>query len=250
MGSPKNDCKIIVFQRGCSIIFWGNKRSPVQVRPVAPKKRSTFLSTFFLLCGTILVIKEDFKGCEQEGSCVMIERLVKEIRIGLENRCYISALTTALTLPDICGRAKYPDKKTTQRYKDWLNDYVCINRPFAIQADAETIYSLRCCLLHEGNPSIDKAKCKIEQFGLIVRKNSAHIPLEGNCIETKQDGSRVCHYYNISLNHLCEKLCEAALEYYTSHEEQFNFFDYRIINTDDATAQSNGLPEEVIEVKL
>lgn len=47
----------------------------------------------------------------------MVERLVKEIYSGLHNRCYLSALTTALTLPDICGKAKYPNEKTTKRYK-------------------------------------------------------------------------------------------------------------------------------------
>ena len=35
----------------------------------------------------------------------MVDRIVKEINIGLENNCYISALGMALTLPDICGKA-------------------------------------------------------------------------------------------------------------------------------------------------
>ena len=180
----------------------------------------------------------------------MVERLVKEIQTGLENRCYISALTTALTLPDICGKAKYPNKKTSQRYKDWLDEYICTKQPFAIQADADTIYDLRCKLLHEGNPSIDKAKCKIEQFALIVRENSAHIPLETNCIEETPDGSKVCRCYNINLVFLCEKICEAALSYYQANKEKFNFFDYRITSTDDATARTFGLSEEDIKVKL
>ena len=41
----------------------------------------------------------------------MVDRIVKEINICLENDCYISALGMALTLPDICGRAKYPQWK-------------------------------------------------------------------------------------------------------------------------------------------
>lgn len=178
----------------------------------------------------------------------MVERLVKEIRIGLDNGCYISALTTALTLPDICGKAEYPSEKSVgKRYTQWLSDYVCTNKPFSIQADSDTIYSLRCSLLHEGNPSIDKEKCKIEQFALIVRENSAHIPLETNCIEEMPDGSKVCRCYNINLVFLCENICEAALGYYQAHKEQFNFFDYRITSTDDATARTFGLPEDRIE---
>ncbi|MCH5157790.1 MAG: hypothetical protein J1F33_01210 [Clostridiales bacterium] len=181
----------------------------------------------------------------------MVERLVNEISIDLHNCCYISALTTALTLPDICGKAKYPNEKSTaKRYKQWLNDYVCLKQPFGLQADADIIYDLRCKLLHDGNPSIDKTKLKIKQFALIVRENSAHIPLESSCIEEKPDGSKECHCYNINLVFLCEKICEAALTYYQADKDKFNFFDYRIINTDDETARTLGLPEDVIKVKL
>lgn len=177
----------------------------------------------------------------------MVERLVKEIYAGLRNRCYISALTTALTLPDICGKAKYPTEKTTKRYKLWLNDYVCNKQPFGLQADADTIYNLRCTLLHEGNPSIDKAKCKIKKFALIVRENSAHITTESSCFKVNLNGSKECEHYNIHISILCEKICEAAISYYQSNKEQFNFFNYRIINTDDETAKTFGLSEEMIE---
>lgn len=185
----------------------------------------------------------------------MVERLVKEISIGLRNRCYISSLTTALTLPDICGKAKYPnEKKTSERYKQWLNDYVCNKQTFGLRADAETIYSLRCYLLHEGNPSINKEKCNIKKFALIVRENSANIPLESSCFEEMPDGSKVCECYNINICFLCKKICEAAISYYLSNKEQFNFFDYRIINTDDETAKTFGLSEamaeKMIRVKL
>ena len=181
----------------------------------------------------------------------MVERLVKEISIGLTNRCYISALTTALTLPDICSKAKYPDEKSTgKKYKQWLNDYACSIQPFGLQVDAEVIYDLRCRLLHEGNPSIDKAKFKINKFALMVRENSANIVTESSCFQEEPDGSKVCEYYNINIKFLCQKICEAALEFYQANKDLFNFFDYRVINTDDETAQSFGLTEEVINVKL
>ena len=38
-GSPKNDWeKVMIVMKRAAIIFWGGKRSPVQVRPVAPKE--------------------------------------------------------------------------------------------------------------------------------------------------------------------------------------------------------------------
>lgn len=51
----------------------------------------------------------------------MVDRIVKEINICLENDCYISALGMALTLPDICGKANYPQWKKQNvglRYKN------------------------------------------------------------------------------------------------------------------------------------
>lgn len=53
----------------------------------------------------------------------MIDHIVKEINICLENDCYISALGMALTLPDICGKAKYPKWKKHDvglRYKNGM----------------------------------------------------------------------------------------------------------------------------------
>ena len=64
----------------------------------------------------------------------------------------------------------------------------------------------------------------------------------------------MCECYNINIGFLCEKICEAALNYYNANKELFTFFDYRIINTDDETAKTFGLSEEmaeeIIQVKL
>ncbi|MCH5151552.1 MAG: hypothetical protein J1F65_02700 [Clostridiales bacterium] len=178
----------------------------------------------------------------------MVERIVNEVATGLRNRCYISALTTALTLPDICGKAKYTREGVGARYTQWLNDYVCTNQPFALNADADIMYDLRCRLLHEGNPSI--AKNKVKQFSLIIRENSPMGINEAVNVEIKPDGSKVWHNYNVDVVLLCEKICEAALTYYRSNKERFDFFDYRITNTDYRTAQTFGLSEDVIKVKF
>lgn len=57
----------------------------------------------------------------------MVDRIVKEINICLENDGYISALGMALTLPDICGKAEYPQWKKQNvglRYKKWYDEYI------------------------------------------------------------------------------------------------------------------------------
>lgn len=48
----------------------------------------------------------------------MIHQIVKEINIALDNKCFISALSNALILPDICGKAQFPElaKQTRQLF--------------------------------------------------------------------------------------------------------------------------------------
>lgn len=56
----------------------------------------------------------------------MIQELIREVDACLSAGCYMSALITALILPDICGKAKYPEmeKQTKQRYIKWYDEYI------------------------------------------------------------------------------------------------------------------------------
>ena len=49
----------------------------------------------------------------------MINKLVEDINKALDNEAYFSALSLALTLPDICGKAEFPETKSGRRYIDW-----------------------------------------------------------------------------------------------------------------------------------
>ena len=52
----------------------------------------------------------------------MIIRLVQDIRKALENELYFVALSSALTLPDICGKAAYPTERSSRkRYILWYD---------------------------------------------------------------------------------------------------------------------------------
>ena len=54
----------------------------------------------------------------------MINKLIEEIKIALKNNLYLIALNTSLTLPDICGKAEFPNKTTKRRYIDWFDKYI------------------------------------------------------------------------------------------------------------------------------
>ena len=87
----------------------------------------------------------------------MIDRIVSEIKTCLENDCYIAALALALTLPDVCGKAEYPNEGNTKRYIKWYNEYVGKyekpSDPYGSDmpySSGEVIYNLRNSLLHQG----------------------------------------------------------------------------------------------------
>ncbi len=52
----------------------------------------------------------------------MMLQIISDIKRALDVDCYFSALALALTLPDMCGKAEYPEKRCGERYKDWYDD--------------------------------------------------------------------------------------------------------------------------------
>lgn len=96
----------------------------------------------------------------------MINRMIEEINKCLDNELYISALTMTLIIPDMCGKAEYPtEKNTKQRYVKWFDYWIGQYETYEGQENpnltGEIVYSLRCSMLHEGNPTIEKEKTSI-----------------------------------------------------------------------------------------
>ena len=102
----------------------------------------------------------------------MINRIIEEIKVALDNECYIVALMSALTLPDICGRSAYPNLISSgARYKKWCDEYVYSKIHHTDEdgigsgityLNGEIIYDLRCCLLHQGSTDIDGKNVKLK----------------------------------------------------------------------------------------
>ncbi len=170
----------------------------------------------------------------------MINTIIQEINMCLEHKCYLSALTSALTLPDVCGKAEYPNLRIGNRYKKWYETFVYSKQTSGIRMPKEALYDLRCNLLHTGTPALSKTK-NIKKFALIIRENSAYIPLESSLKRTDNNGSITFQIYNVNLIYLCQKLCESALNYYQANKDKFSF-NYRIVSATDATCLALNIP--------
>ncbi|MGE5495624.1 MAG: hypothetical protein ACM3S4_10025 [Burkholderiales bacterium] len=173
----------------------------------------------------------------------MMLRLIDDVNKALDAECYFSALALALTFPDICGKAEYPEEKmTSQRYKAWYDKYIgkyeqcpcekCreIKMPYL---SGEVVYSLRNSLLHQGTPNIDVDKIqdnnnKIDSFELILESKKP-FDIYHDAAEIYNERTK---RYRVNVRRLCIILCRSTRAYYETNRDKFNFFRYSIIDWD------------------
>ncbi len=164
----------------------------------------------------------------------MINRIIGEIEKCLEQENYIAALSMALILPDICGKADRPTENTGVRYKKWYKENVLREKssdPYGTDMpylSEEVIYQLRNSMLHQGTPNVNAAsikeeRCKIDQFVLFVDD-----PYRSglSTISYGKEWKIVNRKLEINLILTCTQICRAAKKYYENYIERFDFFNY------------------------
>ena len=163
----------------------------------------------------------------------MINKLIDDMNNALKANCYLAALSIALMLPDICGKAAYPQKLVGERYIKWFDENIG-----AYEQDSDTdkiclphlngalVYNLRNYFLHQGTPTIDKVKQDIDCFQLIIEKQNEFDMYadESGCMEDNKRG------YQVNIRRLCLVIGQTAKWYYEQNKEKFNFFHYSIID--------------------
>ena len=171
----------------------------------------------------------------------MMLQLINDVKKALDAECYYSALTLALTFPDICGKAEYPEKKTAERYKDWYDDQIgkyeqCTCEQFRDMPmpylSGQVVYSLRNFMLHQGTPNINVNRInnptnKIDYFELAIESKK---PFDIYC--NKSSNTNGFSTYRVNIRSLCLKLYTSAEAYYVKNKDKFDFFNCSIINWD------------------
>ena len=175
----------------------------------------------------------------------LLERIIEETRKCLDNECFIAALALSLTIPDICGKAEYPNENANKaRYIKWYDTYIgkyekppepISNTPRnpSIKdmpySSGEIIYSLRNCMLHQGTPNIEESKikeqrCQVNKFELSIG-GCGHSSISFGCHNEITERT-----LRINLVDLCLKLCATAEGYYNKYPNKFDFFHYELID--------------------
>ena len=87
----------------------------------------------------------------------MINKLIDDMDNALKANCYLSALSIALILPDICGKAAYPKKLVGKRYIKWFDENIGAyeqdtHKNSLPHLNGELVYNLRNCFLLKETP--------------------------------------------------------------------------------------------------
>lgn len=189
----------------------------------------------------------------------MIIRLVQDIRKALENELYFVALSSALTLPDICGKATYPTEQSSRkRYILWYDEEIGKYEKNLEDKDdmpylsGEVIYSLRCSLLHEGNPNMKNDSLRtnqpIDHFSLVIEKAKPFDIYSDASAITQFRNEQRCEY-RMNVRRICMILCNVAEAYYKENRDKFHF-NYEIIDWDEVTSHLPPIEMEKVFVEL
>ncbi|MGR5293652.1 hypothetical protein ACPV4U_25135, partial [Vibrio alginolyticus] len=114
-----------------------------------------------------------------------MKRFTDSIRTAVNANDWYGALSTALTLPDVCGRLENPEKGSKARYVSWYQVWLQPKFTMKVGADqnehtflyGEDCYALRCSYLHEGGANIEEQRAKkaLEDFHFITPPASGSI---------------------------------------------------------------------------
>jgi hypothetical protein len=103
-----------------------------------------------------------------------MERFTNSIRSALKAQDWYGALSTALTLPDVCGRMEQPEKGSKARYIEWFRRWIepeyTSDRTKHVFLHGEDCYALRCSYLHEGGSNIEEQRARkaLQDFRFIT----------------------------------------------------------------------------------
>lgn len=105
-----------------------------------------------------------------------MERFTNSLRSSVSNGDWYVALSTALTLPDVCGRLIDPSIPSGKRYPAWFKAWMepgytsMLPGGLHVFLSGEDCYALRCSYLHEGGGDItqQRARKALDDFHFII----------------------------------------------------------------------------------
>lgn len=177
----------------------------------------------------------------------MVNRLIDEVNKALEHELYMAALCTVLTIPDMCAKAEYPQLSNKRRYIKWYEELIgkyerdseAPNMPYL---SGEVVYQLRCSVLHQGTPNIDKNHiredcCKIDKFIIRVERTKEFGGYADSASYMNTESPN--REYTVNVQRLCMMITRVAKKYYENNKEKFDFINFSIQDWDAIIERRN-----------
>lgn len=147
-----------------------------------------------------------------------MDRFINSITESLNRQNWYAALTTALILPDICGRLEDPEKHSKARYVAWFREwlqpkytsYIGPDREEHVFLHGEDCYALRCSLLHEGASCIEEQRARraLNDFHFIT-------PPRGRMVHCNQSN----HTLQLQVDIFSQDIAEAVALWYEEKKD-------------------------------
>ncbi|WP_439878911.1 hypothetical protein [Pseudomonas prosekii] len=143
-----------------------------------------------------------------------MKRFTESLRSSVANKDWYVALTSALTLPDVCGRLSDPQVKSQTRYAAWFNKWMGKNytRSDRLSGPAcfltgNDCYALRCSYLHQGEVDItaQHAREALDSFHFVA-------PPPG----WKIHNNRISNSLQLQVDVFCLEMADAVDEWFQS----------------------------------
>jgi hypothetical protein len=140
-----------------------------------------------------------------------MQQFVDAVRQAIATSNWVSALATALALPDICGWLETPAVTSQKRYEAWFDTYM-LERYTALVGRGDPpdkhvflsgadCYALRCALLHEGSDSTERQRAReaLTRFRFVAPQPGVEV----HC-------NQVDSLLQLQVDLFCEDICEGV----------------------------------------
>ncbi len=165
-----------------------------------------------------------------------IYHILREINACIDKKLYYVALTTALTLPDICSKLESKEEKVKKRYVKWCNTYLFEYLPpvdnWLIQKTdwGNIIYQLRCGILHNAENDVEMQADKYKGFK--VDRFQFYI-----------DDNEECYAHSMKM-HVYENRCTGYTEKKVEIDVNMRFMAFILVQGTLKFIQANKIDEE------
>jgi hypothetical protein len=139
-----------------------------------------------------------------------MDHFISAVRESVKQQNWYSALTTALILPDICGKLEDPNAKSQARYEKFWNVYlkpiytakIGHERKEHVFLSGGDAYALRCAFLHEGSDDISEQRAQ----EVLSKFDFTEPPKNGGQVHCNQGGDGL----QLQVDIFCEEICGAV----------------------------------------